>query len=284
MLTRREALLGAIWLSGIGPVSAAPCPFPDVVYDPPKPYAPPPAALGIVKGVRFDSAERRYESYVRRFQRWDKSTSGKKDPSACAGLFDIPGADSRKVLFWQSKMAIDTDGASKEVRDQDGTSSASTSYGFSDAVGLNAELVSYFVLPRNDTPKLCGAGQPFEGSGDNFVKDVGAQAGNLGVIILGDKIAGAIFADTGPAMKIGEASIRVHERLRPPGPWIGDPADKKLNVNAGVDDPVLYFLFRGSFFDIHKYEPSEASLKRMDMDIQDAALKRFAAFVTAQPT
>jgi hypothetical protein len=115
-------------------------------------------------------------------------------------------------------MAVDADGATTpKVLAKSSGSQQNTSLMFKDNKHpVNAEIVPYFVLPAFDDPKRVKPGRPWEGSRDRFAKDFGIALGALGVVIFADKITGAIFADEGPAMKIGEASIRTHELIRKP--------------------------------------------------------------------
>jgi Fungal chitosanase of glycosyl hydrolase group 75 len=235
-------------------------------------YTPPPKSRELLAGVPFNLAERVGEKYTARFARWDKTKKGQDDPSLCRGLYRLPGA----VLFWESKMAVDADGATTpSVLKSSSGSQEQTSYFFGDKkkTPVNAEIVPYFVVPTFDDPKLKKPGKPFEGSRDRFVKDFGLEHGNLGVVIFGSKITGAIFADEGPAMKIGEASIRVHELIRKPGaPWKGDPA-KKILLDASEEKGVLYFVFPDTTFDIDTFGPTRQG--EMAAAIHTAAMERF---------
>jgi hypothetical protein len=74
-------------------------------------------------------------------------------------------------------------------------------------------------------------------------------------------------------MKIGEASIRVHELLRKaPAPWKGDPANKILH-DVSVPRGVLYFVFTDTSFDINTFGPNKQ--KQMAAAIHEAAMDRF---------
>ena len=75
-------------------------------------------------------------------------------------------------------------------------------------------------------------------------------------------------------MKIGEASIRVHELIRKPGaPWKGNPANKVL-LDASEEKGVLYFVFPDTQFDINTFKSNDQ--KNMADAIQKAAMDRFA--------
>ena len=233
-------------------------------------YTPPTASLDLLKGVPMQLAERVGQKYSDRFARWDKSSRGKTDPSLCRGLYRLP----TRVLFWESKMAVDADGATTpSVLANSSGSQVKTSLLFKNGTPVNAEVVPYFVAPSFDDPRRVKRGAPWEGSGDRFVSDFGLKPGNLGVVIFRDKITGAIFADEGPAMKIGEASIRVHELIRKPGaPWKGNPANKVL-LDASEEKGVLYFVFLDGQFDINSFGPNKQA--QMAAAIQEAAIERY---------
>jgi len=74
-------------------------------------------------------------------------------------------------------------------------------------------------------------------------------------------------------MKIGEASIRVHELIRRRGsPWKGDPA-KKILLDASEEKGVLYFVFNDALFDINTFGPDKQD--EMAAAIHTAAMERF---------
>ena len=235
-------------------------------------YEPPAKSRKLLDGVRFDRVQRVGHKYTERFARWDATDAGRTDPSLCRGLYKFPD----NVLFWESKMAVDADGATTpSVLKSSSGSQIKTSYCFSDAARtpVNAEIVPYFVVPTFDDPKRAKPGKPFEGSRDRFAKDFKLRLGNLGVVIFGGRITGAILADEGPAMKIGEASIRVHELIRKSGaPWKGDPA-KKILLDASEEKGVLYFVFNDTLFDIDAFGPGKQ--KKMAAAIRKAAMDRF---------
>jgi hypothetical protein len=234
-------------------------------------YTPPAKSQAAVGNVPFDRATRVGQKYTHRFARWDKAPNGRSDPSLCKGLYQFPTGE----LFWESKMAVDADGATTpSVLASSSGSQEKTSYFFRNGTPVNAEIVPYFVVPTFDDPAHARPDRPFEGSRDRFTSDFGLQHGNLGAVIFDGKVTGAIFADEGPAMKIGEASIRVHELIRKPGaPWKGDPA-RKILLDASEGSGVLYFVFPDTKFDINTFAPD----KQQDMAaaIQQAAMTRFA--------
>ena len=111
-----------------------------------------------------------------------------------------------------------------------------TTFHFTDTgAGLPSESVPYIVLPLG-----------------TFRKNTGLAIGDLAVVIYKDKITAAICGDLGPAKKIGEGSIRLHESLHPPAP---DPCSLrqadgscKRILNASITEDVLFFVFPGTEF------------------------------------
>jgi subtilisin family serine protease len=226
----------------------------DVHASTPDGYTPPAASLGLLTGVPFDRAVRVGTKFTDAFLAWDQSPRGRADPSRCKGLYRLPG----NVLFWESKMAIDADGSpTPSVLRSSSGSDQNTSLLFAQRPHpVNSEVVPYFVLPRGD-----------------FVRELGIELGSLGVVIFGDQITGAIFADAGPESKIGEASIRVHELVRgPAAPWKGDPANKIIR-DVSVEKGVLYVVFPNARFDIDTFGPARQA--DMAMAIHAAAMAEF---------
>lgn len=242
-------------------------------------YRPPEASRNLLQRIPFDEMARVGENYAERFARWDATPKGKNDPSNCQGIYQHKSG----AIFWESKMAVDADGTSTpSVLKSSSGSAENTSYMFrGDAAPVNAEIVPYFVLPDFDSPRRVKPGKPWEGSGDDFCKDFGIRKGTLGVVVYRDKIAGAIFADRGPPMKIGEASIRVHELIAEPGPWKGDPVDRILR-DVSVREGVLYFVFPDARLDIDAFGPERQ--KEMAESIQHAAMQQFAKLERTAPT
>jgi hypothetical protein len=75
----------------------------------------------------------------------------------------------------------------------------------------------------------------------------------MAVVVYKDRMAPALVGDLGPGNKIGEASIRVHELLRPAVP---DPCSLRDAEgfcgrirNASVSGDILYFVFQNSAFE-----------------------------------
>jgi N-acetylmuramoyl-L-alanine amidase/Fungal chitosanase of glycosyl hydrolase group 75 len=221
-------------------------------------YTPPVSSQDLLKTIGLDQAVRVGGEYVKKFAKFDDTAQGRRDPSRCRGLYRFPSG----ALYWESKMAVDADGSpTPSVLDSSSGSSPNTSIRFADQRrnSVNAEVVPYFVLP-----------QPDRNDGLDMAQQFSIKLGALGVVIYGNKITGAIFADAGPAFKIGEASIRVHELVRKaPAPWKGDPA-KKMLLDASVESGVVYIVFPGTTFDINAFGAGKQ--KEMANAIHQAAM------------
>jgi hypothetical protein len=107
-------------------------------------------------------------------------------------------------LFLDSELQLDTDGAPELSGDP--TQQSDTSLHTHDRRPINANRVPYFVLPG---PK-------------EWPRQFGIGLGDLAAVIFGDRLAFAVFADSGPPSKIGEGSIELfrrlgQERVRPNG-------------------------------------------------------------------
>jgi len=225
-------------------------------------YVVPPASRTVTAGVPFNKATRVGKEFTETFDSWDVTPKGSRDPSLCRGLYKLPDG----TLFWESKMAIDADGSPRQsVLDSSSGSSPNTSLRFaSGSKSINSEVVPYFVLPLGD-----------------FTNQFGIGLGALGVVMLGNKWTGAIFADAGPSQKIGEASIKVHEQLvGPQRTWRDYPANTRVR-DASIERGVLYFVFPETHFDIDAFGPNRQA--EMANAIQAAATERFSKLGGAVP-
>jgi hypothetical protein len=178
------------------------------------------------------------------------------DPSRCDRILRFPDG----TIFFSAKMAIDSDGSPRASL-IDASGNSSTSLAFRDGQFVNAETVPYIVLPRLDRITK-----------EDFIADTGLKIGDFAAVIFKDQITGAFVADEGPFFKIGEASIRIHERLQPatPSPW--QTSTKKKIRDSSVEQGVLYFVF-----------PRTASTDELDpanaeQEITDTAMTFFERF------
>lgn len=196
----------------------------------------PQESADVVQGIDFATAESVGANFVEKFGTSDSGGDlgrGIKDagggPSLCNRILRFPDG----TIFFSARMAIDSDGSPRAAAIDD-TGDPNTSQRYSDSIrtSVNAEKVPYFVLPQFD-----------KFAKEDFIADLGLKLGDYGVVIHKGKITGAFVADEGPFYKIGEASIRTHERLQPatPSPW-NSSAKTKVR-NASVDRDVLYFVF-----------------------------------------
>jgi hypothetical protein len=154
-------------------------------------------------------------------------------------LCKLPGGQ----VYFDSKLELDTDGW-PDGKKPDGTFNGDpswqpdTSLNYPNAKSINANRVSYFVLPK---PK------PWSETHGVFLGDYAA-------VIFRDRIAFAVFADRGPADKIGEGSIELlrrlgEERIKPNGSV----------RNVGMGPKLITIVFPGSGKKVHR--SNEATLR-----------------------
>jgi hypothetical protein len=233
-------------------------------------FVPPATSRALLRGVNFARALPCLPDAKARYDAFDASDAGRKDPNRCKALLEFPDG----TVFFSAKMAVDADGppAAPGLPDGKALDPASgrpdTSFTFADGSGLPSAEISYLVLPQS-RPR---SNRPFHPS---------LAIGDLAVVIYRRKISPAICGDLGPYRLIGEASIRVHETLRQRG--MPDPCrrrDARGNclkiLNESVAEDVLYFVFTGSALG-----PS-LTRKNAERRIGEAALARFARFKARQ--
>lgn len=127
------------------------------------------------------------------------------------------------AIWWRADMDIDCDG--KETAHcnlkADPAFQKETSATTSKGEPLEAEVTPYVVIPR-PSPRF------------DYQKH-GIALGAVVMVVYKDKVAYGVFADTGPAEIIGEASYAMAKSLGiDPDPSTG-----------GTDDEVLYVAFKG---------------------------------------
>ncbi|MDT4955577.1 MAG: hypothetical protein QOJ02_3715 [Acidobacteriota bacterium] len=132
-------------------------------------------------------------------------------------IFKLAGGE----LYYDSLLDLDTDGSI--YAKQDPTGDPDTSMHQPDGSPVDSNAVPYFVLP-----------------GKGFFQDFGINLGDVAAVIYKDKVEFAVFADTGPKIKLGEGSIALHRSL-------GHETIKhgKL-LNEAIDENVLTIVFPGS--------------------------------------
>jgi hypothetical protein len=207
-------------------------------------FVPPSLRLPLLQGVDFSAAVNCTPEAKARFDAFDASAAGRSDPNRCKALLQFPNGGP---VFWSSKMAVDADGPPAgpglpNGRQLDpGSGQVDTTLHFSDGGGLPSATIPYIVLPQGR-------------AGKSFHPDL--AIGDLAIVIFGDRVTAAVCGDLGPAKKIGEASIRVHENLRQRG--LPDPCSTRdqdgncLRIrNASVGQDVLFFVFPNSSITTH---------------------------------
>jgi hypothetical protein len=147
-------------------------------------------------------------------------------------LCKLPGGE----LYFDSKLELDTDGW-PDGKKPDGSFNGDpswqpdTSLNYANGKSINANAVPYFVLPK---PK------PWSETHGVFLGDYAA-------VIFRTRVAFAVFADRGPADKIGEGSIELLRRL-------GEErikADGSVR-NVGMGPRIITIVFPGSGKTAHR--------------------------------
>jgi hypothetical protein len=209
-------------------------------------FDPPNASKQLLEGIPFDQANDTAPNAKARYDAFDKTAAGKKDPNKCKALLQFPDG----TVFWSAKLAVDADGApsapgrpnGKQL--DPGSGDDKTTLTFTDGAFLSSEAHHYVVLSQGSTSNGKNNGKPFHPD---------LRLGDVAIAIYKDKITAAICGDLGPNRKIGEGSIRVHEDFFPPAPdpcKARDPNDKHCVriLDASIDEDVLIFVFPGSSF------------------------------------
>jgi Fungal chitosanase of glycosyl hydrolase group 75 len=129
-------------------------------------------------------------------------------------------------LYFESKLDLDTDGS--VYHSQDGTGQGQTSAKYPDKSSLDADLINYFVLPKN------------------FYQQFGIKIGDIGVVIYGIRKVYACFGDVGPPIKLGEGSIALHRELGHETIIGRDTPSGGRLINAGISSGVITIVFPGS--------------------------------------
>jgi hypothetical protein len=139
------------------------------------------------------------------------------------------------ALYIEADMDIDADGSPRARTIDPGNGQLQTSLNFPHESGqrqfVDAEKVPYFVLPGNrDRSKRLAA-------------QMGIGLGDVAAVVFRDKVEYAVFADTGPAAKIGEGSIKLAQSLGH-DPFI--VRHGKRVVGRSIPRDVIYIVFPGS--------------------------------------
>jgi hypothetical protein len=165
-------------------------------------YLPPVEALPVLHDFaeRIKAARRICLEYFGPPQKGHKQSNWVKAILRVATGDAVPSMPS--VLYFDSKLAIDSDGATRTgasgIPRLDKHHQGPTSYTDDDGDFLDANVIPYFVLPK------------FPG---DFWWSFGIRPYDIGAIVAGEKVVFAIFGDQGPPTQLGEASIQVHRLL-----------------------------------------------------------------------
>ncbi len=234
-------------------------------------FKPPAASKRHVQGIDFATASNFAKDAKARFDALDEEPD-EKDPSLCKALLKFPGRNG--PVFWSSKMAIDADGPSagpgrlpgSKLDPNNGPDQDRTSYKPYDKKGLPSETASYIVLPQSGL----NSNKPF---------DPAVSLGDMAIVIFKGKITAAVCGDLGPHVKIGEASIRVHESLFD-AVDCKDPCTKRdakgyclRTRNSSVTEDVLYFVFPNSAFG-----DGELDYSNIETKVKERAFKLYNKF------
>jgi hypothetical protein len=139
------------------------------------------------------------------------------------GAVKVLGTLPSGQLYFDSELQLDTDGWPDGAGRGDSSWQPVTTLTYEDDSSINANAVPYFVLPKQ------------------WSSQFNIKLGDLAAVIYKDKIAFAVFADVGPANKLGEGSLALlrrlgAERLKPDGKVI----------NSGMGPGVITIVFPGS--------------------------------------
>ena len=185
-------------------------------------------------GQRVISFRARFSSCDEHDTCLSKAQACSTDKSHNEALLELPGG----AIFFEAKMAIDTDGsqlsttlyearkkAGKPVIDQ-----PDTSLRYHDGTSLDADKVPYIAVP-----------------GGGFRDALGVATGDIAAVVYKGTLTYAIVGDVGPACKIGEGSLRLHEQLEDKACVARDGAGVCTRAaNRSIEKGVLYFIFPGS--------------------------------------
>lgn len=165
-------------------------------------------------------------------------------PIAAATVIDEDFAGAQIILklpggqiYVEADMDIDADGSPRAKVIDPGNGQLETALQYPGVSGqaknVDAEKVPYFVLP--------GA----KPASQSFFSRMGIKKGDVAAVIFKNKIEYAIFADVGPATKMGEGSIALAQSLghNPFKIVSGKPV-----VKFSIPKDVIYIIFPNSKF------------------------------------
>jgi Fungal chitosanase of glycosyl hydrolase group 75 len=170
-----------------------------------------------------------------------------------------PAAVSGQNNIWDAKMSLDADG-SKYSRQHagNGVDQPQTSLRIK-GVSIDAAKVPFIVIPLDTS------------AANSFKRETGIGLGDLAAVISNGKLSYAIVADEEPSCRIGEGSMRLHEKL-------GHKVccdEKCLDLHdVSIESDVLYFVFPGT--DIQKVPG--LSLQNLNATIESEGKRLFDSF------
>jgi len=237
----------------------------------PAQYKPPAGSAKALSGIDFSKAVAIDEAYRKTFEDCDRNGKCKTDPNNFRAFLKFQDG----TVFYESKMSLDLDGSWKACgcgiagksdqcrtthlwdpkypSDEEYFAEKDRCRFYREQAFVDAENFPYMVIP----------------SGSKFGGMTGLAAGDLGVVIYGDRVVPVFVADTGPTARIGEGSAalmrglgvdRCLERNT-------DGHCTKYN-NSSIEEKVLFFVFPKSKI---KGLQRETALKT----VSEKALKRF---------
>lgn len=135
-------------------------------------------------------------------------------------------------LYFRAGMEIDADGSPRAKLLDPLYGQSRTSLQYSGLTGqdrfLDAEKIPYIVLPGG------------------FAEQFGIEVGDLAAVFFHHTLVFAVYADVGPAGKLGEGSIRLAE-LCGHQPWKNWSGDESFSTHGGIPaGDVEYLVFPGS--------------------------------------
>jgi hypothetical protein len=204
-------------------------------------YKPPAASAGEVSGVDFKSSQS-LAALQERFSACDRTDicDGKKfeKPYKCSSDLSRNTAILKlksDIIFYDGKMAIDADGSALS-KARGGTNLPETAWHYPTPPGdsVDAEHVPYIVLSKEFVAAKYAS----------LRQGVTIHTGDIAAVVYNGKTEYALVADTGPACKIGEGSMRLHDEL-------GNKACAEFGLNGicktasnnGIPKDVMFFIF-----------------------------------------
>jgi len=194
------------------------------------------------------------------------------------GLQGMPGGVT-SAAYYECKLSNDDDGRTPPpFPDPDHQGDTS----LHDAIGaLDAFIDAYAVLPEDQSETTT----PKHGLPD-FGADLGLNLGDIGVAFWRQSASGSplrcfyIYGDKGPAVKLGEGSVKMLETLGVPGADQGDGIEATDIQQMGKGIIHIGFVGSGASYIIAGSNPPQTTL---DADgVIDLGIRLFA-FFTSQP-